>query len=160
MHQKTIAEQFGVSKFALSRHRRNSPAPIATNVDGTGNALDVWLARANEIFIQASVDGNLTAQISSLSAAVRTLQAEQRNVAKRQEQEKDGCPHGITVEELDESVRKYLDALPPGACFRCGAPTCHGTYTGPIMPGTFPALTGRGNPEQEPNQSPKELIHD
>jgi hypothetical protein len=95
LHQKKVAEQFNISKFALSRHVNRCLTPPAANGESAGDQLDRWLRRADEIFIKASVDGNLAAQVSSLSTAIRALQAAQKAEEKNAEQ--------------PETVTDYLD---------------------------------------------------
>jgi hypothetical protein len=130
--QLVIAAQFNVSKFALSRHKNRCMAPAAPDGESARTQLDRWLARADEIFLKASVDGNLAAQVSALSAALRGLQSAQKQEEKRQEQNGVGLlPNGetpVTVEELDRMVEKFCTSSQSGLCPCCGAPVMQGRF--------------------------------
>jgi hypothetical protein len=131
--QLVIAAQFNVSKFALSRHKNRCLAPAAPDGESARNQLDRWLARADEIFLKASVDGNLAAQVSALSAALRGLQSAQKQEEKRQEQNAGtGLLPPVTVEELDRMVEKFLtSSSQPGLCPCCNAPVVQGRFVAP-----------------------------
>src|ERR1017187_7744230 len=81
----TIAEQFNVSKFALSRHKAKCLHPVSTGESSTGDQLEKWLRRADDLYLAAGANGDVRSQVSSLSAAVRSLQSAQRHEAKRAE---------------------------------------------------------------------------
>ena len=150
VHQKTIAEQFSVSKFALSRHKKNCLAPAPTGSETTGDQLEKWLRRADDLYLAAGANGDVRSQVSALSAAVRSLQAAQRHESKRQEQSEKQNPSGqMMVDHLDEVVHKYLDSCGDDRCFRCGAPNVGGRYVGTPEPGTFPALVAQSEPMKQ-----------
>jgi hypothetical protein len=161
VRQKVIAPQFSVSKYALSRHvnRCLAPAPTA-NGDSTGGQIEKWLRRADDLYLAAGVNGDVKSQVQALSAAVRSLQAEQRNEAKRQEKEQDKSPTGVSpMEEMDAMdiiVEKYFDSCGDTKCFRCGAPNVAGRYVGTPEPGTFPALIAESRPEPKPEPKLRE----
>jgi hypothetical protein len=59
MRQQDVAQQFRVSKFAISRHSRKCLAsPVATG-ETTNDQLDRWLRRADDLYMQAGVNGDV-----------------------------------------------------------------------------------------------------
>jgi hypothetical protein len=160
LRQKQIAQQFNISKFALSRHVNRCLAPAPTNGDSTGDQISKWLDRADDLYLQAGVNGDVKSQVQALSAAVRSLQAEQRNEAKRQEKEQDKSPTGVSPMEemmsMDIIVQKYFNSCGDTKCFRCGAPNVAGRYVGTPEPGTFPALIAESRPESKPEPKLRE----
>jgi hypothetical protein len=157
LFQRDVAAQFSVSKFALSRHKAKCLHPVSTGESSTDDQLEKWLRRADDLYLAAGANGDVRSQVSSLSAAVRSLQSAQRHEAKRAEQDEKPSAGQMQVNHLDAVVEKYLNNLPPGACWHCGGPTECGIYTGPAMPGTFPVLTGRDNSQPEPELQPEPL---
>jgi hypothetical protein len=113
LQQQQIAATFSVSKYALSRHKNRCLAPAAaTDCESTGSQLDRWLARADEIFLRAAVDGNLAAQVSALSAAIRALQAHQKRETEEAEKQRD-LPSDCNQWTAEESAkfRAYIDSI-------------------------------------------------
>jgi hypothetical protein len=137
---KEIAEQFSVSKYALSRHRNRCLATAPTG-DDPGDQIEMWLRRCDDLYIQSGVNGDTRGQIAALSAAVRSLQSEQRCEKRQEQNENQNTPVGAdSPERLDEIISRYLESCGDDRCYRCGAPTVAGKFTGELMPGTFPAL--------------------
>src|ERR1017187_145659 len=145
LFQRDVAAQFNVSKYALSRHKKNCLAPVPNgNGETTSDQLERWLARADEVWATASINGDVRSQVSALSAAVRALQSAQRHEAKRAEQdEKQNSAGQLQVDHLDQIVEQYLETCGDTKCFRCGAPNIGGRYVGTPEPGTFPALVSQ-----------------
>ncbi len=137
-----VATQFGVSKFALSRHKNKCLAPVPTG-DGersTGEQLDKWLSRADDLYQIAGVNGDVKSQVAALSAAVRSLQAEQKRAEKKEEQEAKGglLPNGqtpVTVEYLDALIAKHIASCPVNSCPLCGGKTRDGVSLDPAPDG-------------------------
>jgi hypothetical protein len=152
LFQRDVAVQFNVSKYALSRHKKNclAPVPIGNGESSTGDQLEKWLRRADDLYIQAGVNGDVRSQVSALSAAVRSLQSAQRHEARCAEQDEKPSAGQMEVDRLDRIVEQYLESCGSDRCWRCGAPCANGVYNGPAQPGTFPDLISQSEPT-EPN---------
>jgi hypothetical protein len=88
-HASDIAVQFGISQFAVGRHKRKhlfaAAAPVATDAD----EISLWLRRADEIYTQATVDQDSRGMVSALTAGLKALDAKQKNQERQAEQESD-----------------------------------------------------------------------
>ncbi len=111
--QLSVAAQFHVSKFALSRHKNRCLTPLAATAgESTGDQLEMWLRRADELYLVAGVNGDVRSQVAALSAAVRSLQSEQKREEKRQEVQREIPINGCEMTEREgELIRNWLDRL-------------------------------------------------
>jgi hypothetical protein len=82
-----VAAQYSVSSFSVGRHKRKhlfaAAAPIATDAD----EISVWLARADQIYTQATVDQDSRGMVSALTAGLKALDAKQKNQERQRESE-------------------------------------------------------------------------
>jgi hypothetical protein len=112
VRQLTIAEQFAISKYALSRHVNRCKAPAASDGVSAGDQTDKWIARCDDLYLQAGVSGDLKSQIAALGAAIRALSAAQKQEEKRQEQERAIPTRPGTMTEREATlVHNYLDEV-------------------------------------------------
>ena len=112
--KKSIAQQFGVSPHAISRHSRNClvvPAPAPESSDG---ALEVqaarWLRRADDIYAASTANGDVRGQVQSLTAAFRGLElqhrAEQREAAATPEPDREQ----LSLQDIDRIAKAWDNA--------------------------------------------------
>jgi hypothetical protein len=119
--QRDIAAQFGVSRFALSRHVKHSKPATAAAVpeSGDGESLEAqaarWLSRADDIYDRSIVDGDVRGQVQALTGAFRGLELQHRAELKAAEAAPptgDAAP--VTIEEIDRIVHATLNETPRG----------------------------------------------
>jgi hypothetical protein len=114
-NQKTVAAQFGVSRYALSRHVRHSkPAPANAPDSGNGESLEVqaekWLSRADDIYATSTANGDVRGQVQSLTAAFRGLELQAKAESRAAESVSvTGSDAPVTIEYMDSIIRKALD---------------------------------------------------
>jgi predicted transcriptional regulator len=83
--QKDVAEQFGVSRFAVSRHVRHSaPAPETSSGDSR-EEISKWLSRADDQYLVATADGDQRGAINALVGGLRAVEARIRNEEREAE---------------------------------------------------------------------------
>jgi hypothetical protein len=117
-NQKDAAAQFGVSRFALSRHVRHSaPAPMPE--PGTSEPLETqaarWMERADAIYQASTANGDVRGQVQALTGAFRGLELQHRaelKVAESTPPAGDGTP--VTIEEIDRIVQSTLNETQRG----------------------------------------------
>lgn len=109
-NQKGVAQQFGVSRFALSRHLRHSKSAPAPE-PGTGETLEVqatrWLQRADDIYATSTENGDVRGQVQSLTAAFRGLELQHRaELRTAQSAPPAGADAPVTIEMMDEILQR------------------------------------------------------
>jgi hypothetical protein len=112
---KDIASQTGVSKFALSRHRRNCLAPVSAlqtgEIASLENQLDTWMARCEELWNAGAATLDLKSQGQALQQAFRCLEVARKNQeraaeVKAEEKVDSNGEQILTIEGLDRLIAK------------------------------------------------------
>lgn len=109
-NQKDIAAQFGVSRFAVSRHARHGkrvPVTLENDPDSLEARATLWRERADQLWHTANADADSRAMAQAVSAGLRSveLQARQKErVAEAAPEEDDGK---LTIPEFDRIVEKW-----------------------------------------------------
>ena len=106
--QLAVGRAFNASRFALSRHRKHCLAVTAQAGEGSGSASELakWMKRADDLYLAASTNGDITRAVAALTAAFRGLAAsEKQREREREEQAKDAPSDALmTVELMDLSL--------------------------------------------------------
>lgn len=137
--QLSVAAQFQVSKYSLSRHRNKCLAVARTpETSNTAEALGTWMQRCEDTYLAACANSDIRSAVSALSAAVRSLQFSLKQEEKEREQaaKNDVLPNGehpMTIESMDAAINSYMELRGDISCFSCGAPILQGSY---LQPGT------------------------
>jgi len=120
-NQKDVAVQFGVSKFALSRHARHTPEVEAAGGDSPAE-IEKWLGRADDQYLLAVANADQRGAINALVAGLRAVEAQ----AKSEEREEEATPvtgtdapvtgtdAPITIEEIDRIIQTTLNETERG----------------------------------------------
>lgn len=113
-----IAKQFQVSQYAVSRHKnRCLVTPVlAGELSSSSAELAKWLSRADEQYLTASANGDVTRAVAALTAAFRGLAASEKQREREREQAAKNDvlangEHRLTIENLDALVETYLQTL-------------------------------------------------
>lgn len=109
---KDLAEVYGVSKFALSRHRQRHLAvpPAKEEVVDDSEEIQRWLGRAEEIYQISTVNSDVRGMVASLTAALRSLEV--KGKAKEREAEaaelrESGDVPPISIQQIDALLEKF-----------------------------------------------------
>lgn len=74
-NQKDVAVQFGVSRFALSRHcRHRQPESKPADPDVLEQQARTWRERADHLWITATADSDSRAQAQAIAAGLRSCE--------------------------------------------------------------------------------------
>jgi hypothetical protein len=119
---KDIAQQLpGLSKFALSRHRRN--CLVSDVVEPTSASLEsqvnTWMARCEELYVAGAATLDLRSQASAIQQGFRCLEAsrkaqERAQAAQEEKEVANGADAHLTIAALDALIANY-DADPRNA---------------------------------------------
>jgi hypothetical protein len=102
-NQKDVADQFHVSRFAISRHVRHStPAPETSNGDSR-EEISKWLSRADDQYLLATADGDQRGAINALIGALRATEAKIR----AEEREAEAIPDPESDEFTPRDIAKF-----------------------------------------------------
>jgi hypothetical protein len=119
--QRDVAAQFGVSRFALSRHLRHSnQAPVATADNGETLEAQAarWLQRADDIYACSTVNGDVRGQVQSLTAAFRGLELQHKSELRDAESPPPANGETpVTLEEIDRIVQRINTETERGRAF-------------------------------------------
>jgi|SRR5580658_5129510 hypothetical protein len=106
--QKTISEQFNISKFALSRHGRE-----LCRADSLDLEESTWAARLEKTYQQAVVDQDVRGQQQVATTALRHVRARKAEKAKATAAKQDESQDNrISIGDLDGLVA-LLTEIPP-----------------------------------------------
>jgi hypothetical protein len=116
-----IAATTGLSKYSLSRHKRHSaqsPAiPAEISQDPREQEINLWLSRANELYLCAGLQGDVRSQAAALGQGLKALEFDARRRGEllasqlaqvNQAKKTDDFPfekRPLTIETLDAAVR-------------------------------------------------------
>ncbi len=87
VNQKDIAQQFQVSRFAISRHWRNCLAvsALASNSGDSREEIAKWLKRADDQYLLANANADQRGAVASLVAGLRATEAKVRSEEREAE---------------------------------------------------------------------------
>jgi predicted transcriptional regulator len=109
--QKDVAQQFQVSRFAVSRHARHGkrvPVTPESDDDSLEARAILWRERADHLWHQATADADCRAMAQAVSAGLRSVELahrqEQRAAESAPETEDDGK---LTIQDFDRIVERW-----------------------------------------------------
>ncbi len=105
---KTVAETVGLSAGQISRHKRHAFAPMSE-----AQELELWSSRADQLYLQAGVNGQVREQCQALAAGLRGLEFRLRRREELQSESPDlsNLPADFRAwpSAAVSVVRQYLD---------------------------------------------------
>jgi hypothetical protein len=110
---KDIAAQIlGLSPYALSRHKRNCLA-VAQPANGDGESqLDLWIQRADDLYLASGAALDLRGQSAAITAAFRAMDFKWKHDERLQEQnERDNPAHEWNTNNRDEAFIRDLHSI-------------------------------------------------
>jgi hypothetical protein len=109
-NQKDIAAQFGVSRFAVSRHARHGkrvPVTPESDADSLEARAILWRERADQLWHTATADADSRAMAQALAAGPRSVELQ----ARQKEREAEAAPEEddgkLTTQDFDRIVEKW-----------------------------------------------------
>jgi hypothetical protein len=116
--QKDVAAQFGVSRYALSRHVRHSapaPAPAQeTEISDLTAEAEKWRVRADQVWEQSVADQDTRGQVQALQAGLRSVELQHRQEQRAAEPKPENGETPVTIEEIDRIVSSELNKTERG----------------------------------------------
>jgi hypothetical protein len=124
-HQKDVAAQFGVSRFAVSRHARHSKIAIAPE-PATNESLEMqarkWRNRADQLWDRAEFDSDTRGLAQAVSAGLRSVELQARaEIRAAETTPATGEDAPVTIQMIDEIIARAeaeANATPRGRWLR------------------------------------------
>jgi hypothetical protein len=112
--QKDVAQQFGVSKFAISRHIRHV-AKQAQEVEDNDSPTEIakWLCRADDQYLLAVANADQRAAVQSLVAGLRAIESKAKAAEREFEANRDrpdDIPE-ISIEQFDRLAAQAEESV-------------------------------------------------
>lgn len=106
-----IGRTFSVSRFSVQRHKRNC-LNAAREPESLQGQLNLWLKRANELFLTSGASADARGQAQALTAAFRGLEfaLKHQEIESQKARDLPSATAEWTNEEADK-FRAYLDSI-------------------------------------------------
>jgi hypothetical protein len=113
---KPLAAEYGISVSSLSRHKTRhlfAATPAANcDLDSLESQAALWLSRADDIYSQSAISGDVRGQAQALTGAFRGLELKARQFERDAERAAQNCPDDkIDVRALDQFTQPLIRAL-------------------------------------------------
>jgi hypothetical protein len=107
---KAIAERAGLSPSVISRHRRICLQP---EVLSEAEQVELWLSRADQMFLQAGINGQVREQCQALAAGLRALEFSFKRREEMQTEEARALPHDVQrwTDAERSKMMEFLDHI-------------------------------------------------